>query len=60
MVVEGKRRVENDRWRLGDLEVKRTNKYLGILITVNGFDKAIGGKRTKALKWWMRLDDLAK
>ena len=62
LVVEGRRRIERDRWRLGDLEIKRTNeyKYLDIPVTVNEFDKARGEKGTKALQWWGMLSGLAK
>ena len=63
MVVEAGE-WEMDRWRLGDSEIKRTNeyKYLGITVTltVNGFDKPRGDKRTKVLQWWGRLSGLPK
>ena len=59
--------VEMNRWRLGGLGIKRTNeyKYLGIPVTVNGFDKSRGDKKQmlSRLQWGgggEKLSGLAK
>ena len=50
IVVEGRKWVEINRWKLGELEIKRMDKYqyIGISVAVDGFDKAWGRKKDKS------------
>ena len=62
MIVNSDYVDENSTWRIGENDVKRTEeyKYLGVTLNVRGCEKAKGEKIFKANQWYGRLASVAR